>query len=104
MSQTRADMLAPAAASSAEQVAQRVRAFILENFYVSDEKALTPDASLIAGGVIDSTGVLEVIEFVEGEWGVKVEDVEMLPDNLDSIARIAAFVARKLGKGSARQG
>ena len=82
---------------SAEQVAGRVRAFIRDNFYVRDEAALGGDASLIAGGVVDSTGVLELIEFVEREWGIAVEDREMLPENLDSIARIARFVTRKLG-------
>ncbi len=86
----------------ADLVADRVRAFIRDNFYVRDESALGGDASLIAGGVVDSTGVLELIEFVEREWGIAVEDGEMLPDNLDSIARIARFVTRKLAAGGRR--
>ncbi len=95
MSQTQAQLAG--VHPSPEQVAGRVRAFIRDNFYVRDEAALGGDASLIAGGVVDSTGVLELIEFVEHEWGIAVEDREMLPENLDSIARIARFVTGKLG-------
>ena len=72
-----------------------VRQFILSNFYVADPAALSDEGSLLDRGVIDSTGVLEVITFVEDTFGVKVADEEMLPENLDSIDRIAAFVERK---------
>jgi acyl carrier protein len=65
------------------------------NFYVADPKALEDSTSLLDHGIIDSTGVLEVIMFVETTFGVTVEDSEMLPENLDSIERIAAFVQRK---------
>jgi len=74
---------------------QRIRQFILENFYVSDPAELADDASLIQGGWVDSTGMLEVITFLETEFGLRIADTEMLPENLDSIQRIAAFVARK---------
>ena len=74
---------------------QRVRQFVLQHFYVTDPAALADDASLLQEGWIDSTGMLEVITFIEEELGVKVLDTEMLPENLDTIARIAAFVARK---------
>jgi acyl carrier protein len=73
----------------------RIRDFIQRNFFVSG--ALSDEDSLLDLGIIDSTGVLEVVGFVESEFGVSVLDEEMLPDNLDSIARIAAYVARKLG-------
>lgn len=76
-------------------VQQRVKQFIVENFYVSDPSELSDDASLIQGGWVDSTGMLELISFLEAEFGIQVSDVEMLPENLDGIARIAAFVARK---------
>lgn len=76
-------------------VQQRVRQFVLENFYVTDPAELADDASLIQGGWIDSTGMLEVITFVEEEFGIKISDTEMVPENLDAIERIAAFVARK---------
>ena len=74
---------------------QQIREFVTTNFYVADPKALEDTTSLLDHGIIDSTGVLEVIMFVESAFGVTVEDAEMLPENLDSIERIAAFVARK---------
>ncbi len=76
-------------------VQQQVRQFIIENFYVTDASELTDDASLIQGGWIDSTGMLELISFIEEEYGIRIDDTEMIPDHLDGIARIAAFVERK---------
>jgi acyl carrier protein len=72
-----------------------IRKFIVANFFVSDPDSLTDDAPLLETGVMDSTGVLEVIHFVEGTFGVKLEDDEILPENLGSIGQIAAFVERK---------
>lgn len=77
------------------EIKQQVREFITTNFYVSDPAALEDDASLLDRGIIDSTGVLEVIGFLEDVFGIKIEDSEMLPENLDSIDRITSFVARK---------
>ena len=76
-------------------VKQQVRDFITSNFYVADGASLGDNASLLEGGIIDSTGVLEVITFVEESFGIAVKDNEMLPDNLDSIECIANFVNRK---------
>jgi acyl carrier protein len=74
---------------------QQIRDFVTANFYVADPNTLEDRTSLLDQGIIDSTGVLEVIMFIESTFGVTVEDSEMLPENLDSIERIAAFVARK---------
>ena len=73
----------------------RVRQFITTNFYVADANVLTADTSLLDSGIVDSTGVLEIIAFLEGEIGITVADEEMTPENLDSIGKIAHFVARK---------
>ncbi len=81
--------------ASTEAVADRVRRFIVENFYVSDPSALGDDVSLLSGGYVDSTGLLEVIAFLESEFGLQVRDEETIPDNLETIGRIAAFVSRK---------
>jgi acyl carrier protein len=78
-------------------VRQQVRWFVTTNFYVADAASLTDGASLLDSGVIDSTGVLEVVAFIESELGVQVDDAEMVPENLDSIASIAAYVVRKRG-------
>jgi acyl carrier protein len=79
------------------EIKEQVRAFVTSNFYVADPVALKDEASLLDRGIIDSTGVLEVIFFIEDTFGIAVEDSEMLPENLDSIERIASFVARKKG-------
>lgn len=74
-----------------------VRQFIAENFPLSNDAfALEEDDSLIETGVIDSTGVLEVIGFVEDRYSIEVADAEVLPENLDSINNIASFVTSKL--------
>jgi acyl carrier protein len=77
------------------ELRKQVRDFVTSNFYVADPKSLEDATSLLDHGIIDSTGVLEVIMFIESTFGVTVEDSEMLPENLDSIERIAAFVGRK---------
>jgi acyl carrier protein len=83
-------------APPADQVIrERVRQFIAKNFFVTDIAALDDDSSLLEKGIIDSTGMLEVIGFLESSFEVRVEDDEMLPENLDSVGRIVAFVARK---------
>jgi len=74
----------------------KIRAFILENYlFTSDSAALGLDDSLLGRGIVDSTGMLEIIFFIEEQLGVKVKDEEMIPDNLDSVNRIARFVASK---------
>jgi acyl carrier protein len=79
------------------EIREQVRAFIAQNFYVREAASLSDDASFLDQGIVDSTGVLEVIAFLEKEFDIVVDDEEMLPENLDSVASIAAFVARKKG-------
>lgn len=76
-------------------IKQQVRAFITSNFYIADPSTLADDASLLDQGIIDSTGVLEIIMFLEDTFGFKVSDSEMVPENLDSIENIASFVGRR---------
>lgn len=76
-------------------IQDQVREFILESFYVSDPAELTDDVSLIESGVVDSTGMLEVILFLEGTYGIRVLDTDTTPENLETLSRIAAFVAGK---------
>jgi len=77
-------------------IADEVRAFIRQNFYLEEGLDLGDDVSLVTGGLVDSTGMLEVIGFLEEEFGIKIGDQEVVPANLDSIGRIRAFVTRKL--------
>jgi len=78
-----------------KELEQQIRAFVLSNFYVADEASVTNRSSLLEQGVVDSTGVLEIISFIETTCGITVEDDEMLPENLGSIDSIARFVFRK---------
>ncbi len=76
---------------------QLVREFVMTNFYVPDSLALADTSSLLATGIVDSTGMLEVIAFLEETFSVTVNENEMVPGNLDSIENITHFVARKSG-------
>lgn len=79
-------------------IRQTIRRYVLENFlFTDDESALKDEDSFLATGIIDSTGVMELMLFVEETFVIKVEDEEMLPENLDSIDNLVAFVQRKHG-------
>ncbi len=74
----------------------KLRAYILENFlFTDDESALSSGDSFLEKGIIDSTGILEVIFFIKDEFGVEVDDEEMIPENLDSVSNIVAFLEKK---------
>jgi acyl carrier protein len=76
---------------------QQIRRYIIENYlFTEDESALVDSDSLMMRGIIDSTGALEVIFYLEETFGIKVEEPEMLPANLDSVDKIVAFLQRKL--------
>ncbi len=75
---------------------QQIRSFILSSFLFSDDESkLKNNDSLLEQGIMDSTGVLELVAFLESQFGIKVADDELLPENLDSVDQIAAFIARK---------
>ena len=79
-----------------DNVLGRVRAFIEENFLVrSDVSQLSDSDSLLESGVMDSTGILELVAFLESEFSLQMSDAEIVPDNLDSIGAIAGYVKRK---------
>ena len=80
-----------------ESLESALREFVVNNFLFGQDGAeLTDDASLLELGIIDSTGVLELVSFLEGGYRLKVDDEELIPENLDSIANLARFVRRKL--------
>lgn len=77
-------------------IKEKTKKFIRSNFLLGDEtKTLDDNESLLEKGIIDSTGVLELVEFIQETFKIKVEDEEMLPDNLDSLNNVAAFVNSK---------
>ena len=84
-------------AKTEKGVRESVRAFIVENFlFGADEQAPDDTTSFLETGIIDSTGILELVHFVETQYAIEVGDEEMMPENLDSLANISAFVAGKL--------
>jgi len=73
-----------------------VRNYILENFLFSDNQSdLTDEVSFLEEGIVDSTGVLELVMFVEETFGIRVEDEEIIPDNFDSVAKLSRYVEKK---------
>ena len=76
-----------------------IKQFILGNYlFTNDESALADDDSLLKKGIVDSTGMLELIMHIEEKYGIKVAEDEMVPANLDSVVLITAFLERKLAK------
>lgn len=73
----------------------QIREFLRKNYYLPEAAQLTDEASLLSQGIIDSTGVLELIAFIERTFGITVLDTETIPGNLDSVDGIVAYVQRK---------
>jgi acyl carrier protein len=78
-----------------------VRGFIVDTFFVADPAELTDDLSLIDRGIVDSTGMLDIILFLEERYAIDVLDHETTPANLETIGRIAAYVQRKRSQPTA---
>jgi acyl carrier protein len=74
---------------------EQIRQFVTTNFYLPDPRALADTTSFLETGIIDSTGVLEIVGFLERDLGLQLRDNEIVPENLDSIANIEGFVERK---------
>ncbi len=77
--------------------ADTVRHFVVENFLFGDGESLKEDTSFLEKGIIDSTGILELVMFLEETYNIKIEDDELIPENLDNLTNIAQFLERKLG-------
>jgi len=83
---------------AASEVERAVTAFIVENFlFGNTADAPARDASFMETGLIDSTGILELVAHLESTYGLAVGDDQLVPENLDSVANIAAFVVRQKG-------
>jgi acyl carrier protein len=81
-----------------ERVIQELRAFIVENFLFGDESApfaFADDDSFQERGIVDSTGILELVCHLQEKYAIEIADDELVPNNLDSLSRVARFVERK---------
>lgn len=74
---------------------EQVRAFIAERFLFDATAAIDPTASLIKSGILDSTGAMELVMFLEETFDVRLADHELVPENLDGIDRVVALIQRK---------
>ena len=79
-----------------ELISNDIRRFVVENFLSERAGNLQDQDSFLEKGLIDSTGVMELIAFLEERYSITVEDQEVVPENLDSIANVAAYVSKKL--------
>jgi acyl carrier protein len=86
-----------------EEIKKQITGFITTNFLFDESITLSTEDSLLETGVIDSTGVLELVAFIEETYGIKIEDEEIVPENLDSIDNIALYISQKLSQVSAGQ-
>ena len=75
---------------------QKIKEFIIENFLFGEESDLNDDTSFLEEGIIDSTGVLELIEFLEEDFEIEIDDEDMIPENLDSLNNLEKFIAKLL--------
>jgi acyl carrier protein len=86
-----------------DTIAQEIKDFVVSNFlYGQDGQSLTSEQSFLENGIIDSTGVLELVAFLEQRFGIAVADRELMPENLDSVQNASAFVTRKLSAQGAQ--
>jgi acyl carrier protein len=90
------------------QIEQDLRYFVITNFLYGRENGFSDTDSFLDMGIIDSTGMLELVGYLENTYGIEVEDSDLIPQNLDSIGQLADFVRRKcqrmsLGESAALQ-
>jgi len=76
-------------------IGARIRSFIVAAFLFGDGSKLGDETSFLESSILDSTGMLELISFIEQEFAISIDPSELVPDNLDSIRNVAAFVERK---------
>ncbi len=78
------------------EIENSIRRFLVENFVLSDQlEQLGFDESFLENGIVDSTGILELVFFVEDRFGIQIDTSEVLPENFDSINRLASYIRRK---------
>jgi len=75
---------------------ETIRSYVVDTFLFGETAQLTDDTSFLEEGIVDSTGILELVAFLEETFGVVVADDELIPDNMDSIKRIDSYLTRKL--------
>lgn len=79
-------------------VLETIKAYVVENFLFGDDRRIDPKTDFLENGILDSTGVLELVCFLEEKFGIRVEDDELVPDNMNSLEKITLYISKKNGK------
>ena len=80
------------------EITEKIRSFIMNNVLIgSDAGNLDNDDSFLEKGIIDSTGILELVAFIESEFDIDVKDEELIPDNFDSVSKMSTYISNKVG-------
>lgn len=79
-------------------VLETIKTYVVENFLFGDDSRIGPETNFLENGILDSTGVLELVGFLEDKFGIRVEDDEMVPDNLNSLEKITLYISNKTSK------
>ena len=78
---------------------QQIRTYIIDNFLFGDDDGFDNGQSLLAAGIVDSTGIMELVMFLEETYGIKASDEDFVPENLDTVDNMVKFVEQKLACG-----
>lgn len=81
------------------KISSTIRNFIIENFLFGDESQLKDDTSFFDKGIIDSTGIIELVSFLEKNYNIKIDDEELIPENFSNVLQVNKFLQTKLGLG-----
>jgi acyl carrier protein len=76
-------------------IQQDIREYIVDTFLFGEDGGLQDDSSFLEEGIVDSTGIMQLVSFLQEQYRITIEDEELIPDNLDSIRKVMAFVAAK---------
>jgi acyl carrier protein len=79
-------------------ILETIKAYVVENFLFGDDTRICPETDFLENGILDSTGVLELVGFLEEKFGIRVEDDELVPDNMNSIEKVTLYISRKTSK------
>ena len=80
-----------------DEIKNGVKQFIIDNFlFGSIDNSFHDDDSFMENGIIDSTGILELVEYIEHQYNIKIKDEELIPENLDTLNNVSNFIIRKM--------
>lgn len=79
------------------EIKSKIREFVVENFMFGNDEGLEDETSFLEEGIIDSTGILELVNYIEEEFSIGVDDDDLIPENLDSINNVTAYLEKKAG-------